>query len=182
MQINIDGKIVLMDDDDYERFKHLEITILPCRQSFYVYVDNGYARGLLHRRILKLSLHDKKLVDHINRNTLDCRKENLRLVSYSENQRNHNKHNIKNSTALLKSKFKGVCWNKMANKWESKIRHDNKRSCLWYSSNEEECAYAYNLASQLVSPSTPIINEITNLSEDMKQIIEKRINIILGYV
>ena len=45
-------------------------------------------RDLMHRVILGLERGDGKQVDHINRDKLDNRRKNLRLVSHGENQRN----------------------------------------------------------------------------------------------
>lgn len=43
-------------------------------------------KGELHRAVLGLKRGDGKEVGHRNHNKLDCRKENLRLVTHSENQ------------------------------------------------------------------------------------------------
>jgi hypothetical protein len=44
----------------------------------------------MHRFLLGLDKKDKRQADHINRNTLDNRKENLRIVSQRKNQQNKN--------------------------------------------------------------------------------------------
>ena len=43
----------------------------------------------MHRQILGLSYGDGKIVDHINRDGLDNRRSNIRIVSYPVNCRNH---------------------------------------------------------------------------------------------
>lgn len=66
----------------------------------------------MHRFILKLESYDNKMVvDHINRNTLDNRKRNLRIVSISEN--------IKNSRVSRRNKYgcKGVSYDKQHKKY-----------------------------------------------------------------
>ena len=62
--------------------------------SWYV-TKLGYVRGkkrnknyALHRLLLGLEKRDGKIVDHINRNPSDNRKENLRLVNFSQSGAN----------------------------------------------------------------------------------------------
>ena len=69
---------------------------------------------------------DGYYIDHINHNPVDCRKENLRICTKSQNQYN-SKIPINN-----KSGYKGVCWVKSAHKWHSYISHDNIVENLGY--------------------------------------------------
>lgn len=89
------GEEVLLDDEDYER--------LPKTGWFLVNKEchnpnTNYAThekyGLLHRWVLGLrpGIDSKLVVDHINHNGLDNRKENLRIVSTSQNKRNITTH------------------------------------------------------------------------------------------
>jgi hypothetical protein len=59
-------------------------------------------------------------VDHINRNTLDNTRKNLRMVTYTENQLNRRKP--KNNT----SGYKGVFYTKEGNRkkrWQAKLQY-----------------------------------------------------------
>ena len=60
-------------------------------------ISSGRNDGLirLHRFVLGLT-DENVIVDHINRNTLDCRRENLRIVT--DQQNSMNKSLQKNST------------------------------------------------------------------------------------
>lgn len=78
-------------------------------------------------------------VDHIDRNTLNDRIENLRAATKAENAKNS--HSRKNST----SKYLGVY--KKRNKWAAEIRHEGKRKHLGHFNDEKEAALAYNLAA-----------------------------------
>lgn len=64
----------------------------------------------LHRFILKLNKDDLG-VDHINRDSLDCREINLRLATNSENLSNRPK-NITNTSG-----GKNIVWHKINKKW-----------------------------------------------------------------
>jgi hypothetical protein len=78
-------------------------------------------------------------VDHINGDTLDNRRENLRVCSRAENVRNRAK--TKRKTL---SKYKGVCWHKGRNIWVSYICYNHKTTHLGAFAREEDAARAYN--------------------------------------
>ena len=65
-------------------------------------------------------------VDHINMNPLDNRRENLRVATHKQNTFNTNKHSNN------KSGFKGVSFDKNAQKFRAKINIDGKRKHLGY--------------------------------------------------
>ena len=69
----------------------------------------------------------KLMVDHINRDGLDNRFENLRLVTRSENIRNQEGH------ARRKSKFKGVYKSKSRGKWNGRWWGQVRRNGILYS-------------------------------------------------
>lgn len=69
---------------------------------------------LMHRFILGAERGQQ--VDHINGNPLDNRRENLRIVSNSQNQQN-----IRHSKNQKRGGFKGVYWHKASGKWMASI-------------------------------------------------------------
>jgi hypothetical protein len=67
-------------------------------------------------------------VDHINHNTLDNRKENLRIVTHSQNLQNP-------SGACINSKsgVRGISWRPDMKKWEVQLQADKRSYGLgWY--------------------------------------------------
>lgn len=116
-QIALDGGFfVIVDDEDYEYL------------SAYKWHRNrtGYARRTLkhkgksyvsqmHRLILGMEYGGDLTVDHINGNTLDNRKENLRICTRSENQ--WNRINSKNNT----SGYKGVSFHSATGQWRGRV-------------------------------------------------------------
>lgn len=103
-----------------------------------VKIDNSWK--LLHRVIMNIILEKEltrlNLVDHINHNTLDNRKENLRIVTYKTNSYNRLKR------ANCASKYKGVYVEN--NKFRAKITVNGKIVHLGYFNSEKEAAQAYN--------------------------------------
>lgn len=119
-----EGKSVIVDDDDYEKYNHLRWHLS----------DTGYAvrrvngeTTRLHRLIMECP--EDLVVDHLNGDRLDCRKNNMRVCSQKENSKNRHC-------------TKGYCYDKSKMKWM--VRYKNK---FWGRySTEEEAKNAYQLA------------------------------------
>lgn len=81
------GLSVLVDDADYEKFGNLNWRSHKSGQKYYAVLnykkDGKFKQLTLHREIMNFP--DGMFVDHINGNTLDCRRENMRLVTSSQN-------------------------------------------------------------------------------------------------
>ena len=132
------GEMALVDDEDFERLN-----------QYKWHVVHGYAvRKIgaatptirMHREIIKTPADMQ--VDHINRNRLDNRKANLRVVTKSENLKN--KEIYKNN----KSGFRGVSWNASKRKWVAQINVNEKRKHVGSFASPEEAARAYDKAAK----------------------------------
>lgn len=80
--------------------------------------------------------------DHINRNGLDNRKQNLRNCTKEEN--NLNRPSQRNGI----SRYKGVYWNKNAGRWAACIKRRGKKRHLGYFDDERSAARAYDEAAE----------------------------------
>lgn len=136
------GKVALVDDDDFEWLN---------QWKWYLGKGNYATRDItnpLTKKREKVYMHrlltktPKKLyTDHINGDSLDNRKENLRIVTHHQNMKNMKMH--KDNT----SGYKGVSWHKKANKWESQIMISGKKKHLGLYKQAKIAALAYNIAS-----------------------------------
>ena len=93
---------------------------------------------LMHREINMTPGH--LVCDHINRNGLDNRKQNLRNCTKRENNLNQGGH--RGSV----SKYKGVYWKKREGRWAACIKSEGKKKHLGYFESEREAAKAYDRA------------------------------------
>jgi hypothetical protein len=79
--------------------------------------SNLYVRSMdnvmLHRYLLNPAVG--MVVDHVNHNTLDNRRKNIRVITQAQNTQNK-KHLTKS-----KSGFRNVAWNNRLSKWRVKI-------------------------------------------------------------
>lgn len=111
------GKEFLFDLEDYDRIK----------DYCWWINDNGYVVATVHNsknirmhRLLMDESNPKNIIDHINHNTTDNRKSNLRHVTKSENCMNQIVRS--NNT----SGVTGVHFDKTRNKWLASIMVDYK--------------------------------------------------------
>lgn len=77
----------VIDSDDYKRVSEIHWN----RTGNYIGSKIEHAFTLLHRFILNTTFTKNNYVDHINRITFDNRKENLRIVTQSEQNWNQQK-------------------------------------------------------------------------------------------
>lgn len=131
---------ILVSKEDYNNLKkykwHINKTGYPATNIKIA--KNKWKTMLLHN-FLFVTNHNM-VIDHINCNKLDNRRENLRLCSRTENNRNTFKKSKIN-------KYKGVGFDKRKNKFRARIMVDYQEIWLGYYKTEKEAAIAYNLAA-----------------------------------
>lgn len=126
----------LVSYDTWRKMKLDRFTWKPMPSKRYAYTSLG-GTVLLHRMIL--SAQPGQQIDHINRDGLDNRDENLRFSTQSQNMCNRRKPHGKG--------YKGVFWSKGAKKWHSMIMFQKTRYHLGYFAHSERAAEAYDRAA-----------------------------------
>ena len=109
------GLFALVDNKLYDWLNQWKWHAYARGHTYYVarnqYNNKTRTHVSMHRLISGLSRNDGKEVDHVNRNGLDNRKSNLRVVSHLINMRNHGTHIVN------KSGHNGVYKNPKSGKW-----------------------------------------------------------------
>lgn len=136
------GKVALVDDEDYESLNAFKWHAANCNGAYYaarsVWIGLGKQRYvLMHRELLNVS----REVDHINNDGLDNRRANLRPASRSQQNQNSRKR------MECSSVFKGVYWNIPSKKWQAYIRVNHIRIHLGLFHCEKAAALAYDSAA-----------------------------------
>lgn len=128
------GKSFICDTEDWEKYKGY-FWMIDCRG--YVVTqskDPNLAEKRFHRLVMK---PDKDMVvDHINRDTRDNRKSNLRIVTQHENVLNSG---MKNTN---KSGYPGVHYMKNAHRWEAAITRNYHKYYLGLFEHKEDAIRA----------------------------------------
>lgn len=134
------GMIALVDDDDYEKVnQHKWYARKNGKNDAYYALrwdncSNKHVR--MHRALMEVT--SELIVDHVNHNTLDNRKSNLRICNKTENCRNQ-RLRLQNTSG-----YKGVSYHKNHKKYEAKIKYNGKRLFLGYYETAKEAAISYN--------------------------------------
>ena len=130
------GMNAIVDDEDYD------FLVL-----YKWHVVNGYAQNTKKTPLKVVNIYMHRLimdfpdgeVDHINNNTLDNRKSNLRICSHRQNQLNQ-KLSRRNTSG-----YRGV--SKYGKKWRAYISINGNDLFLGYFKTPEEAAKAYDQKS-----------------------------------
>jgi hypothetical protein len=107
----------------------------------YIYARTlGDGRRYLHRFITRVRIRE---VDHINGNTLDCRRANLRPCTHRQNLRALVKR-VRGTT----SRFRGVSWYRNYARWVVKLTRGTRSIFIGYYDDELAAARAFDAAAR----------------------------------
>tara|TARA_Y100000310_G_scaffold328572_1_gene396911 strand:+ start:193 stop:1194 length:1002 start_codon:yes stop_codon:yes gene_type:complete len=158
---------VLIDKKDWKTLSQYRWSATNChkgrdnQQQFYINAriplpnapryqythPSGYQRTYMRRKTLAitrliLDAPEGYIVDHINGNTLDNRRHNLRICTYQQNGQN-SRSKIKTSHG-----YKGISRGKSkTNPWTVYIRINNKNVNLGSYATKEDAARSYDVAA-----------------------------------
>ena len=150
------GKFAIVDDADYKWLNQWKWYARKCQNRYYaarkITVNGKQHTVYMHRFIMNVL--PELEVDHKNRNSLDDRRNNLRICQSQQNKWNTNLQKRKKT-----SKYKGVCFDKQLNKWKAYISLNDEKIHLGYYKNEDEAGLAYN------SKAIEFFGEFANLNK-----------------
>lgn len=139
------GYVAFVDDEDFERVNQFKWYASVSARSVY-------ARRSIHisttkcitQRLHHFVLNDTVKVDHKDHNGLNNQKHNLRPATHSDNT--HNSRLYINNT----SGYKGVCWDKLNQKWTAHITVNAVQTTLGYFTSKEAAARVYDAAAVIL--------------------------------
>lgn len=129
------GKFALVDDEDFEWLNQWKWCAAKSKK--FVYAVRKVKKKMLYLHRFITSAPKGKVVDHLNHDTLDNRRTNLRVCSYRENNLN-----LKELDAKNKSGVSGVQWLKQSKKWGAFMNSRGKTLCIGKFDSLEEAGMA----------------------------------------
>jgi len=164
--------VSLVDDEDYAHINSFNWALNPQGAGYAVRKGRrgtGEKRTVqMHRQILNAP-HGWQ-IDHINGNSLDNRRSNLRISSVQTNAFNRKKPAVPST-----SKYKGVLQRKHKTGWEARVKYSDKAVHLGTFDSERIAAGAYNYAAELMFGEFARKNEgIPEPSSDVKALVYRR--------
>jgi hypothetical protein len=151
MKIKIGDQTVIIDDEmhnEIAKYKWFVRTRPEKKGRVYFATQNKelckkYKLKMipLHRFIMGIIKNDGRVVDHINRNTWDCRKENMRICTRMQNACNTTK------TRKSETDARGVHWNTGQKKYYVYIRVNKKKTYIGRYDDLEIARKSYITAS-----------------------------------
>jgi len=133
------GKIALVDDDDYDWLNKFKWCVIKSGKLFYASrlkrksELNSSSLILMHRIIMNVNCDEH--IDHIDGNSLNNQKLNLRVADQ--------RTNCQNLHISKTSKYPGVHHHSKNNKWIAQIQKGNKRFHLGCFDTEKEAYKKY---------------------------------------
>lgn len=149
------GKVTIVDLEDFLKLKHVKFRAkkTTTEDKFYAICGGGKNTKFLHRIILNLDIGDKLHVDHIDGDSLNNCKSNLRICTHQQNRCN-SKISSNNSSG-----YKGVDFLKNRGVYRARIKYKYKEHHLGCFDSAWDAAEAYNKAAR------KYFGEFANLNE-----------------
>lgn len=160
---------VRIDQEDLEKCSKLTWHYAKNKDSKYIQTRIKGKMVKLHRFIMNINDRNM-LVDHINRDTLDNRKLNLRIASYQENSFNKSIRSD-NTSGII-----GVCFNKNAKKWCAKIKYNGETIHLGYFSDINEAIINRRIAEEILFGEYSPNDKLDNVNDEI--LFKARENVI----
>jgi hypothetical protein len=184
--INISGYDVIIDVEDLERVEarhwYLYDRGMALKHNKYYFradirTNDTLYRVTLHRFLLGCVKGDGVIVDHIDRDTFNCSKSNLRKCTHAQNA--HNSAIARNNT----SGYKGVSRNTSTGQWEAYIGcRAGGKTYLGTYMNAVDAARAYDIAALYLRHEYAALNFLAedytgmNLAEEYKSCLPKKMS------
>ena len=148
----LDGILIQIDAEDLPLVNSRKWALFKsdAKKGYYYFRHTANLNGkpqlyMLHREIAGVPIGSKLVADHINGDTKDNRRSNLRIISRGDNSINSKKKKGEHTSI-----YKGVNYDKILGKYRAVVRHDNVYTTVVSTYDEVEAAEAYDIYARHV--------------------------------
>lgn len=134
-EIPVGGLLALVDADDFDRLTGRAWSLHRSDTKIYARAKVSGRQVFMHRLILGLWSGDSRVVDHINGDSLDNRRTNLRVVTAAGNAQNQGSRGGS-------SRYRGVSWDRSRGKWMARAMLDGRGVTIGRFDSEDEAGAA----------------------------------------
>jgi len=138
--LSTNGKTILIDAQDLELVSQYSWTVTKegyAKKYLEKLVDGKRLRKVVYIHRLIMDAKENEIIDHINQDKTDNRRNNLRLATKSLNSLNS--HKVRSSTG-----YRGVLKNTQKGKaYKARITHKGRQIHLGHHDTPEEASKAY---------------------------------------
>ncbi len=146
------AKYAIVDVEDFEQLNRFKWYLFETKNhKLYAVRTQGRRNIFMHRFIMNAP--KGSIVDHVNRNGLDNRKANLRVVTNMQNCWNSERGFYSGT-----SKYKGVRLDKRTGRWSARIFNNGVEVHLGTFDTEIEAAIAYDNAVRQLRGQFAVLN------------------------
>lgn len=146
---------IQLSSQDKDLLQH-NWTGLASKHITYAKASIGGKQVLLHRLVAeRMGLPLDGVIDHINGDALDCRRENLQACTHQQNMMKQRHHTTANSP------YKGVM--RFRDKWRARITLNGKTMHLGLFASAVDAALAYNETAKELFGNFANLNEVNNV-------------------
>lgn len=138
---------IKIDIEDIEKIKYYKWQIRKSGKLFYIQshqLINQNERKTIQLHRLIMNCPKDKIIDHINHDTLDNRKINLRICTYQQNNQN------KQLCCKNSSGYRGVSYDTNNKRWTGQISINKKNIRKHFKTKEEANEWVSNKRKELM--------------------------------
>jgi hypothetical protein len=158
------GRIAVIDDEDADLVAGFKWYAMTVEGKVYAagWKHMPPGRYFVHLHRLSANAQPGDIIDHADRDTLNCRRSNLRRVTRQQN--NCNRQPNRNRA----TRYKGVVLCRETGRFRAQISHNRKRTYLGYFESEEDAARAYNTKAAELFGEFAYLNPLPGDAEEGK--------------
>jgi hypothetical protein len=165
------GLVAVIDDEDAELVAGFKWYAMKAPQSDEKYYAAGWkhmppGRYFVHLHRLIANAQPGQIVDHIDRNPLNCRRANLRVVTRQQNAWNSGP--VQGKLRGRTSRHKGVFLSRKHGLFAARITHNRKRYHIGWFKDEDEAARAYNAKARELFGEFAYLNDVPEKDESRR--------------